>query len=142
MSRASTDELPAGRGERAGHTGGVPTGAVLSRTTLMTVRRVLHAYRDGWLLEGRLATAARMAAEDARQLGVAAERMLVTLERAWAGLDDVRRLSALDTQDLLRRLVTLTIDAYYASYDQPDRATRLPGPPAETDRHAGARTAA
>jgi hypothetical protein len=104
MVRSSTD------GRRVG---GVPPGAVLSRSALMTVRRVLHAYREGWLLEERLAAAARMAAEDARRRGVAAEGMLVALKREWAALDDARRLAVLDAQALLSRLVTLSIRAYY-----------------------------
>ena len=88
--------------------------AVLSRSTMMTVRRVVHAYREGWLLEERLGAAARMAAEDAHLHGVAAERMLVALKRAWGALGDVHRLPALEAQALLGRLVTLSIRAYYA----------------------------
>lgn len=49
----------------------------LSLTTPMTLRRLLHACRDGWLFEGRLAAARRMAAEDARRRGLTAARMLV-----------------------------------------------------------------
>ena len=87
--------------------------AAPSRTTLMTIRRVLHAYREGWLLEGRLAAAARMAAEDARQHGLSAERMLVALKQEWNGLEEARRLPALDARDLLSALISLTIRAYY-----------------------------
>jgi hypothetical protein len=90
----------------------------------MTVRRVLHAYREGWLLEKRLAAAARMAGEDARHCGVPAERMLVALKREWEALDEVRRMSALDAYNLLSRLVTLSIRAYYE--------------PAQPRRHAAA----
>ena len=84
-----------------------------SRTTLMMIRRVLHAYREGWLLEGRLSAAARMAAEDARQQGLSAERMLVALKQEWNGLEEARRLPALDAHDLLSALISLTIRAYY-----------------------------
>ena len=84
-----------------------------SRTTLMMIRRVLHAYREGWLLEGRLAAAARMAAEDARQQGLPAERMLIALKQEWARLEEARRLPALDAHDLLSALISLTIRAYY-----------------------------
>jgi hypothetical protein len=121
MSRGSTEGRAAGG--RAGD-----DAAVLSRTTLMTVRRVLHAYREGWLLEERLAAAARMAAEDARLRGVPAERMLVALKRAWAALGEVHGLPVLEAQALLGRLVTLSIRAYY-------RRDRSPG-------GGGARTAA
>ena len=94
---------------------GTSPGAVLSRTTRMTLRRVLHAYREGWLLEGRLAVVARMVVEDARQHGLAAARMLVAIKAEWAALDAVRRLALHDARALLDRLVTLSMDAYYAS---------------------------
>src|SRR5687768_4267736 len=114
MSRASTDARP-GETRPDGVHGGGHADAVISRSTLMTVRRVLHAYREGWLLEARLVTAARMVADDARLRGVAAERMLVALKREWAALDDARRLPAPDARDLLNRLVTLSIRAFYPS---------------------------
>jgi hypothetical protein len=106
MSHASSDR-------HATDDGAGSETAALSRSTLMTVRRVLHAYREGWLLEERLAAAARMAAEDARHRGVPAERMLVALKREWGALQEVRLMSARDAQDLLSRLVTLSIRAYY-----------------------------
>lgn len=118
MSRMSIDATDA-TGARAGETlpdgvrGGGHADAVISRSTLMTVRRVLHAYREGWLLEARLAVAARMVADDARLRGAAAERMLVALKREWAALDDARRLPARDARELLNRLVTLSIRAFY-----------------------------
>ena len=102
-----------------------PTGAVLSRTTRMTLRRVLHAYREGWLREERLAAAARMAAENARRHGLAAARMLVAIKAEWAALEAVRRLALRDARALLDRLVTPSIDASYASCT-PYRTT--PGP--------------
>jgi hypothetical protein len=97
-------------------TGAEPASSALaapSRTTLMMIRRVLHAYREGWLLEDRLAAAARMAAEDARQQGLPAERMLVALKQEWNGLEEARRLPTLDASDLLSALISLTIRAYY-----------------------------
>lgn len=134
MTRVSTDDARLDDGvHRGGH-----AEAVLSRSTLMTIRRVLHAYREGWVLEARLATAARMVAEDARRRGVAAERMLVALKRAWAALDDVRRLPALDARDLLGRLVTLSIGAFYP----PDRAVGGSGRRTEDVGHGDARSAA
>ena len=102
---------------------------VLSRSTRMTIRRVLHALREGWLLDERLASAARMAAEDARRQGVGAAEMLVALKRGWAALDDVRQLPVPAARDVLNRLVTLSIRAYYA---------QAPG----TGRGGGARSAA
>ena len=110
----------------------------LSRTTLMTIRRVLHAYREGWLLEGRLAAAARMAAEDARQHGLSAERMLVALKQEWTALEEARRLPALDARDLLSALVSLTIKAYY----DPIGGGRRAGTAADRDGLPERRTAA
>ncbi len=130
MPRASTDR-------HAGAAGADGHGGVLSRSTLMTVRRVLHAYRDGWLLAERLAAAARMAAEDARLRGVPAECLLVALKREWGALEEVRRLSVLDARDLLARLVTLSIRAYY----EPTLPRRFAAAPVAS-RPAGARTAA
>jgi hypothetical protein len=114
-----------------------PDDAVLSRSTLMTVRRVLHAYREGWLLEARLAAAARMIAEDARQRDVPAERMLVALKREWGALEEVRRMSPLDARELLDQLVTLGVRAYYDAA-QPRRLAAAPA----VSRPGGARTAA
>ncbi len=137
MSRAAADA-------RADETrpGGVPGGrhadAVISRSTLMTVRRVLHAYREGWLLEARLVTAAHMVADDARLRGVAAERMLVALKREWAALDDARRLPPLDARELLNRLVTLSIRAFYPSGPSDGGSDR----PTEHGAPAAARPAA
>ncbi len=127
MRRAST--------ERPGRAG---TAAVPSRSTLMTVRRVLHAYREGWLLEQRLTTAARMAAEDARLHGLPAERMLVALKREWAALDEVRGLAVRDARELLGRLVTLSIRAYY----EPTAPARRGDAPSDPAGRTRARTAA
>ena len=138
MSRSSTDrasELTADRPD-----GRPGAAAVLSRSTLMMLRRVLHAYREGWVLDDRLAAAARMVAEDARQGGLAAERMLVALKRAWAGLDDVRRLCVVGAGELLARLVTLCIRAYYAP--QEPQCRRGPTSDAARHGHVDARTAA
>jgi hypothetical protein len=132
MARASSEPRDEPRDVAA------DAGAVLSRSTLMTLRRVLHAYREGWLLEERLAWAARMAAEDARLGGVTAERMLVALKREWAALDDVRNLAALDARALLSRLVTLSIRAYYTRGRSASRSGRL----TEQAGHGDARSAA
>ena len=104
---------------------------VLSRSTLMVVRRVLNAFREGWLLEERLAAAARMTAEDARRLGLAAEHMLLSLKHEWSTLAEVRSLSVYDARELLDRLVSLSIRAYYEPLQARHR----------TDRPAGARAA-
>lgn len=97
---------------------------VLSRSTLMTVRRVLHAHRDGWRLDERHAAAARMVADDARARGAPAEAMLIALKRAWAELEEVRQLPPLDARALLDNLVTLAIRALYAPSPSPSPQAR------------------
>lgn len=99
-------------GRRAALAGRVPDD--MPRPTLTSVRRVLHACRDEWLVEERLTNAARLAAEDAREHGLAAERMLVGLKRAWAELEEAQALPLTDARELLDSLVTLSIRAYYA----------------------------
>lgn len=87
--------------------------AVPSRSAVRALRQFLNARRDGWVLETRLMLAACMLASEARRCGLPPERMLVALKRTWRSLDEVRRLPALDAQELLGRLVSLTIRAYY-----------------------------
>ena len=117
--------------------------AMVSRSALMALRRFLHAYREGWLLEDRLAGVARMVAEDARQHGFGVASMRVALERAWAGLAEVRGLPAREARALRDRLVTLGIRASYAHGERPRQtpgagagATRVAG---EDGRPGGAR---
>src|SRR5438105_4936132 len=87
----------------------------LSRSTCVAVRRLMHAYREGWPLDGRLTTAARIVTEDARERRFPAAQMLVALKQAWAALDEVRSISPTDSRELLGRLVTLSIEAYYGA---------------------------
>ncbi len=81
--------------------------------TLALVRSVPAAALQGCLTDEHLRATARLVAEDARGQGLAAERLLVALKGAWAGLAEVRQLVAHDAQDLLDRLVSLCIRAYY-----------------------------
>jgi hypothetical protein len=116
MSRASTDR----------EVGRVADGApsAVSRSTLMVLRRVLNAYREGWLLEERLTAAACMTAEDARARGLAAGGMIVALKDEWAMLDAAQLLPRHARQALLDRLVSDAIRAYYRADDAPpDAAT-------------------
>ncbi|HYF24430.1 MAG TPA: hypothetical protein VD931_01685 [Baekduia sp.] len=108
MPHASTEPRPRSWEER--HT----AGETLSRSSVRALRQFLHAYREGWVLETRLAAAARMAA-DARQRGLAAERMLVAIKGAWSALEEVHRLPLLEAGELLSRLVALSIRAYFAA---------------------------
>jgi hypothetical protein len=101
----------------------------LSPAVRRSLRRVQHAYgapgahgeghdRDGGSLpDARLAASARLAAADARRRGLTATRMLVALKAGWWALEEVRRLAMVEARgpaELLERLVTLAIRAYYA----------------------------
>ena len=57
--------------------------------------------------------AACIVAGEARRCGLPPERMLVALKRTWWALEEVRDLPFLDAQQLLSRLVSLSIRAYY-----------------------------
>jgi len=141
MSLPETNAAERAREHReppAGDDHNSPAHAAPSRTTLMTIRRVLHAYREGWLLEGRLAAAARMAAEDARQHGLTAERMLIALKQEWTAMEEARRLPAIDAGNLLSALISLTIKAYY----DPMGGGRLAASGGDPDGYPERRTAA
>jgi hypothetical protein len=88
---------------------------------------LLHAGRDGWVVETRLMLAACIVAAEARRCGLPPERMLVTVKRTWWTLEAVRRLPALDAQALLGRLVTLSIRAYYQPRRHDGSPTGSPG---------------
>jgi hypothetical protein len=91
---------------------------VVSRALSRTMPGVLHADREGQALEARLAAAARLVADDAREHGLSAVRMLVALKRTWVELG-AGGPSAVDTRVLFDRLVTLSIRAYYAAGPTP-----------------------
>lgn len=101
--------------------------AVPSRSAVRALRQFLNARRDGWVLETRLLLAACMLASEARRCGLPPERMLVVLKRTWRALDEVRRLPPLDAQELLSRLVSLAIQAYYEPRREGGAAAGGPG---------------
>jgi len=99
-SRSSADEPP-------------PCG-MFSASTLLAVRRLLQALRDGWLADSLVADVARAIAEDAHRRGVRAEQMLIALKETWAVLGEVREpAGTAERRRLLSRLVTLAIYEYY-----------------------------
>ena len=120
MFPASTD--PA-RGASPHVTGGCAHPASLSSSTVVAVRRALHARRVGRPPTSRLQTAAALVADDARRQGLSPEAMLVAVKRTWAALDDVRHLPADDARTLLERLVSYGIPAYFAYRAEPPAAT-------------------
>ena len=86
----------------------------LTRSTQMQLRRIVHAHREGWLLEDRIARVGAMVAEDAHRDEAPPTELLITVKRAWAGIDAVHALAPHDARDLLRLVVTACIHAYYA----------------------------
>jgi hypothetical protein len=120
----------------------------LSRSTVLTLRRALNAYANGWMLEGRFRRAAAMIGEDARRHELLPERMLVGLKREWAALEEVQRLRPVpDRRDLLSTLVTYCIAEFYrgnrakgarvASPAGASRARGVEAPPFWVSRTAG-----
>jgi hypothetical protein len=93
-----------------------PDSSSLSRSTVLAMRRLLHAFRDGWIVDSLAVSAAQMVTDDAHRNGLRPEQMLVCLKDQWADLAEVRQLSgAVDRQHLLSQLITLAIEAYYAT---------------------------
>ena len=81
----------------------------------MAVRRVLHAYREGWVLDNRLRRAARAVAQDAHRRSAQAEQMLVAVKQEWAALPEVRALPPGDgLQELSSRFISLCIREFFS----------------------------
>ena len=80
----------------------------------MTLRRVLHAFRDGWLLEERMDATARGAADDARRQALPAAALLDALDQAWDAMPEVRAFPEPVARRLRARLASACVRAYYA----------------------------
>ena len=95
-----------------------PAGAAQDATpfawlTLALIRSIPAAAIEGCVTHEQLRATARLIAEDARGQRLSIERLLVGLKRVWASQAEVRQLAAYDARDLLDRLVSLCIHAYY-----------------------------
>ena len=94
----------------------VPTGSpLLTRSTIVSVRRALNAFRDGWATPHLVERAAGHIADDARRSGASAAQMVVALKQAWWSLADVRNLAPDIERQLREMLVSCSIEAYYAA---------------------------
>jgi hypothetical protein len=94
---------------------------MFSASTLLAVRRLLQALRDGWLADSLVADVARAIAEDAHRRGVRAEQMLIALKETWAVLGEVREpAGTAERRRLLSRLVTLAIYYEYHAHSPVD----------------------
>ena len=113
------------------HVGDPIAPSFLTRSTHMQLRRIVHAHREGWLLEDRVERVGRMVAEDAHRDGASATQLLITLKRTWAAIDDVHGLLPQHARDLLRLVVTACVHAYYAEPSADTSAARGAGAPSE-----------
>jgi hypothetical protein len=113
MDHSVPAERPPSPESRASADESQPCG-MFSPSTLLAVRRLLQALRDGWLVDSLVSGAARAVAGDAHRHGVRAEQMLIALKEAWAVLGEVREpAGTAERRRLLSRLVTLAIYEYY-----------------------------
>ena len=98
---------------------------LLSHSTLVAVRRLVHAYREDGAVEIRLRRAARAVAADAHRQGARAEQMLVAVKQEWAALPEVRALPPGDAvQNLSSRFITLCSREFFSSDAPPAIAPR------------------
>ena len=69
-----------------------PSAGVLTHSATVALWRVLNALRDGWFLEKRLRTVARMIAEEAHRQDLDTDQMLAALHAEWPSLMERRRM--------------------------------------------------
>jgi hypothetical protein len=132
----SDGRTPPRAGEPTSSSGGDGTGDGshhFSQSTTTAMRRVLNAYREGWMLDGRMRDTARLVAEDAHRRGLDAVRTIIAVRGAWVQLEELRRVVPdEDARDLLSRLISCTIEEFYrmpAAAPRADSPSR-PGPSA------------
>lgn len=92
-------------------------GLVLSPSATTRVRGIARVHRDPRLLANQVEHAARQTADDARSVGATAEHMIVALKRTWGESDEIRAVPPTIARQLLERLVTSSIRAYYRTGD-------------------------
>ena len=114
-------ELPASPGPVAPLTGAGEEGP-FSRETLALLHGLPVAVAEQWAHAGLLVVVARLAAEDAHRAGLPIARALIALKTAWSRVPEVRPLPQSDHRELLERLVTGCIEAYYAPPSAPASA--------------------
>ena len=85
-----------------------------SRAALITIQPLYDAHRAGPLADEQVARAAGLLAGNARAAGLTAGELVIGVKHTWSLLHDARALPSLDARDLLDRLVSRCIRAYYA----------------------------
>ena len=115
MEHDVSNARTAPRADGAAAAGGAAEGsAVLSLSTTTAMRRVLNAFREGWVLDGRVRDTARLIAEDAHRAGLDAVRMIVAVRAGWTQLDELRRIVPDDdARALMSRLISCAIEEFY-----------------------------
>ena len=92
-----------------------PLPGALSGASLLQLRRAIAMRGERPLPPEALGDVARSVAADAWAGGLAAEQMLVALKAAWLLEEAARRLPPQVARELLDRVVTLAIRAYYTA---------------------------
>jgi hypothetical protein len=113
MEHDVSDNRTAPRADGPAADGAAEASAVLSLSTTTAMRRVLNAFSEGWVLDGRVRDTARLIAEDAHRGGLDAARMIVAVRGAWTQLDELRRIGPDDARALMSRLVSCAIEEFY-----------------------------
>ena len=88
----------------------------LADETIAAVRTALTRLQAGGGVTPELSDALRAMAREARERGIRAERLLVTLKEIWEHVSEVRRAGDASAQArALQALVTLSIREYYSA---------------------------
>ncbi len=86
---------------------------LLTRSTLLSIRRAMHAARDGWPVRSLIDRAAQDAASDARRAGASAAHMVIALKQEWAAIPDAMLLEPAGERRLREDLIASSIAAYF-----------------------------
>jgi hypothetical protein len=73
-------------------TADAPATTVLTHSATVALWRVLNALRDGWFLEKRLRSVARMIVDEAHRQQLDADQMIAALRAEWPRLLERRRM--------------------------------------------------
>ena len=97
----------------------VPPESLLAGTAMDALKHALQAeLRPGahvGAAESAIRDALRLLCTEAHRQTVRAEQLLVSLKQAWVTLPEVQELAPDTRRQLLDRLITLAIQAYYAT---------------------------
>jgi len=77
--------------------------------------RALRGAARGDASSREIQTAIESVCADAREQGIAAEQLLIILKERWRELPEAQRLLRRDADETRARLITICIDAYYAT---------------------------